>query len=251
MGKRVLRAKKDFRMLKTIEGRWGQVTYFAKDIYIGQGLRYYGEFSPDETEMILSLAVRGKACLDIGANIGCISQALLAKGFRVHAFEPQPVVAEVLWKNLVAVGGEFTAHNIALGAEDGEAQMPKVHYSEKSSCGSWGLNQPCLLGHYPVPVTTLDSYNFKDVGLIKIDVEGFEQYVLQGGRETILREKPIMYIEDDRPANRKALRAYIRDLGYSIEEHQPPLYRKNNFKGYEKNIWDRMYVSENIICRPC
>lgn len=239
-------------MLKTITGRWGEVTYFAKDIFIGQSLRYYGEFSPDETEMILSLATIGKACLDIGANIGCISQALLNKGFRVHAFEPQPVVADVLLKNLKAVGGEFVVHNIALGASVGVAQMPKVHYSEKSSCGSWGLNQPCLLGHYQVPVETLDSYHFTNVGLIKIDVEGFELFVLQGGKETILREKPILYIEDDRPDNSKELRAYITELGYTIEEHQPFLIRKDNFKKYDKNIWPGMnYVSHNLICKPC
>ena len=37
-----------------------------------------------------------------------------------------------------------------------------------------------------VPVKTLDSFNLKNIGFIKIDVEGFEEKVIRGGLLTII-----------------------------------------------------------------
>ena len=86
--------------------------------------------------------------------------------------------------------------------------------------------------------------------VIKIDVEGFEENVLKGAENTIKKYKPTMYIEDDRVEKSLSLRTYIKSLGYSIEEHKPPLYRANNFFGKKINVWNMNYVSHNIICRP-
>lgn len=231
-------------MHKVVEGRWGRVKFFLKDEYVGRSLYNYGEYGPDETEKIIALA--DGLCLDIGANIGCISQALVVSGMPVIAFEPQPEVFKVLDENVVC-----EKYNVALGSVAGVAKMPKVYYSAKGNFGGLGIGAKSIYGSYDVPVRTLDSFELQDVGFMKIDVEGFELEVLRGGRETINRCKPIMYIEDDRIDKRKALRAAIVELGYTIEEHYPALYRENNFFGLKKNIWDMEYASHNLICMPC
>ena len=41
----------------------------------------------------------------------------------------------------------------------------------------------------------LDDYNFTDVDIIKIDVEGHEHSVLLGAKQTILQNKPLIQIE--------------------------------------------------------
>jgi FkbM family methyltransferase len=238
--------------MRKVESRWGTCHYFGKDEYVGRSVHNYGEYNPDETEKIIELAVPGKVCLDIGANIGCISQALLRCGFRVHAFEPQPEIHKLLAMNMSASGGEFTHHNIALGSAAGTAEMPKVYYSAKGNFGGLGLGSKSLYGSYNVPVETLDSYAFNNVGFIKIDVEGFEEEVLRGAVDTILRDKPILYIEDDRIEKRTGLRNFIKSLGYTYEMHQPTLYREENFFGLKKNIWaPKNYASHNLICRHC
>lgn len=233
-------------MIGTKEGRWGSIKYFLKDEYVGRSIHYYGEYNPDETEKVISLAKPGMLCLDIGANIGCISQALLSKGFEVIAFEPQPEVYKLLSYNCPSA----INYNVAIGREKSTAQMPKVYYSEKHNVGGFSLNTRSTLGSYTVPVETLDSYNLSNVGFIKIDVEGYEEQVILGGLETINKYKPILYVEDDRLQNRKALRSLISSLGYDIQEHQPPLFRLNNYFSYNKNVWDREYASHNIICTP-
>ncbi len=234
--------------MRKIESRWGTCHYFGKDEYVGRSVHNYGEYNPDETEMILSLATPGKLCIDIGANIGCISMALLRSGFSVRAFEPQPEVYKLLEMNLV--GG--VAYNVALGRESGTAEMPKVYYSTKGNFGGLGIGGKSMYGSYTVPVEALDSYSFSNVGFIKIDVEGYEEEVLRGAVETITRDKPILYIEDDRIEKRTGLRKFIQSLGYTYELHQPTLYRENNFLGLKKNIWaPKNYASHNLVCRPC
>lgn len=231
-------------MYKTVEGRWGTVKFFLKDEYVGRALYNYGEYGPDETEKIIALA--DGLCLDIGANIGCISQALVMSGFDVIAFEPQPEVYTLLAEN-----ADCISYNVALGSEAGTAMMPRVHYSEKNNIGGLGLGMQSIYGQYPVAVRTLDSFIFDNVGFIKIDVEGYELEVLKGAVETIARCRPILYIEDDRIEKRTALREFIVSLDYTIEEHQPTLYRENNFFGLKKNVWDKNYASHNLICMPC
>jgi FkbM family methyltransferase len=233
-------------MIGTKIGRWGPVKYFLKDEYVGKSIHYYGEYNPDETEKIVSLAKPGMLCLDIGANIGCISQALLKSDFEVVAFEPQPEVYNLLEFN--CPGADI--YNVAIGKEKSTAQMPKVYYSEKNNVGGLSLNTKSQFGSYAVPVETLDSYNFSNVGFIKIDVEGFEEQVLLGGLETINKYKPVLYIEDDRVQNTAALRKLIKEIGYSIEEHKPMLYRENNFFNNKKDVWNVRYFSHNIICLP-
>ncbi len=233
--------------MRSVKGRWGEVWFIGKDEYVGKSLFNYGEYNPDETEMIISLAgIKNGLCLDIGANFGVMAQALEATGFTVIAFEPQPDVYAVLKKNVRGV-----CHNVGLGSEAGIAKMPKILTGSRANYGGMGIGFKSELGTIDVKVATLDSLDLDNVGFMKIDVEGFEEKVLIGGRKTILRDKPIMYIEDDREALSASLRKYIVGLGYSIEEHKPLLYRENNFFGKKKNVWDRVYASHNLICRPC
>lgn len=229
--------------LRSVSGRWGEVWFEGKDEYVGRSLFNYGEYNPDETEMILSLA--SGLCLDIGANFGVMGQALEANGFEVVSFEPQPDVCKILSKNVTGV-----IHNCGLGDIEEVGVMPRIFMGSRANYGGMGIGYRSELGTINVDVRTLDSFNLSP-GFMKIDVEGFEERVLRGGVETIARCKPIMYIEDDRAENSVSLRTYITSLGYTIEEHKPSLYRPNNYFGKKKSVWEVDYQSHNIICRPC
>lgn len=231
--------------MRSVKGRFGEVWFYGKDEYVGKSLFNYGEFSAEECDIILSLADRTKLSLDIGANVGVMAQMFEYHQMPCVAFEPQPEIHKLLQKNF---SGE--THNCALGSAEGVAQMPRLRYGARYNYGGMSLNTRTDLGSYPVPVKTLDSFNFENVGFIKLDVEGWEEEVLKGATDTISRCKPVMYIEDDRHEKTVSLRKYITDLGYSIEESKPPLYRPNNFFGKKVNVWGRDIISLNLICRP-
>ena len=63
-----------------------------------------------------------------------------------------------------------------------------------------------------VPLRTLDSFNFKNVGLIKIDTEGYEVPVLLGAERTIKENKPRLIIEVHRVYKKKKMKRIIEIL---------------------------------------
>jgi len=51
-------------------------------------------------------------------------------------------------------------------------------------------------------IKKLDDYELTDVDFIKIDVEGYENQVVLGAKETLLRNKPIIIVEQKGFSNR-------------------------------------------------
>lgn len=227
--------------IQSVMGKYGRTYYFRHDEYVSKSIFQYGEFSPEECEYIVSIAGSG-IVLDVGANLGCISQALVAAGKHVIAFEPQPAIFELLVKNCPTV----PCMNVALGSKEGTAYMPRVDYSKRGNFGGLGIGS----GNLPVVVRTLDSYNLENVSLIKIDVEGFEEEVLRGAVNTIARYKPTIYLEADRQEKLVGLARFLDSIGYKYTSHNPPLFSPNNYFNNPKLIWDKPYVSLNWVCTP-
>lgn len=229
--------------IQSVEGRYGRCYYFRYDEYVGKSVFQYGEFSPDECEYIVKLADEHPGLiLDIGANIGCVSQALISSGHDVVAFEPQPAVYELLVKNCPTA----VCHNVALGRSEGTTSMPLLDYSKKGNFGGISVGS----GGMQVPLRTIDSYGYENVSLIKIDVEGYEEEVLRGAEETIRKCKPRVYLEADRADKLTSLAMYLASIGYRYDRHEPKLFRRDNFFGNTRLAWDRDFISANWDCEP-
>ena len=69
--------------------------------------------------------------------------------------------------------------------------------------------------HFSVTQKTLDSFEFKHVDLIKINVEGGELGVVNGAINTIHKWKPVVLFEQ----NEKVVDFFAK-LGYNIKEHK-------------------------------
>jgi FkbM family methyltransferase len=149
-----------------------------------------------ELHLIPRLAQKGKVSLDIGANKGVYSYALLPHSASVHAFEPNPKSRGILksWS-----AGRVTIHDIALSDKAGEATLfiPRGGKSGYSNQGSslQKLHLDREHGEIVIRTARLDDLGIKDIGFIKIDVEGFEQQVLEGARETLKRDRPNLLVE--------------------------------------------------------
>lgn len=170
--------------------------------------------------------------LDCGANFGCWSLALAPYCTRVIAFEPQPGVADLLWRSMNANQGlHFTLRQCALGAKAGFVDVPVLDLEKDANFGGVEMNR----NDWGVPskrvsMKTLDSMDFEQAGrvsFIKADVEGGEYDLFKGAEKLILRDKPIIVAEADHPrTDTDALGAYIESLGYNVE-----LIQGNNFLG--------------------
>lgn len=134
---------------------------------------------------------RGLA-IDVGGHIGQWSHNM-AKDFRhVHAFEPVETYAECWRKNMEGVSNT-TLHPIALGGAAGVVSL---------KCGTPGSHGDTFIAPkdeanaaIDVEMRTLDSFSFQNVDFIKIDCEGYELFVIEGGEKTIKHDKPCIIVE--------------------------------------------------------
>ncbi len=150
-----------------------------------------------ELALLPLLVARDRAALDVGANKGVYTQALLRLAPAVHAFEPNPALIPWLSRQR---DPRLTIHALALGDSDGEAvlRVPLGRRGRPSRQGATLADtERTRRGSVEMrtPVRRLDSFDLGDVGFIKIDVEGFEARVIEGVRETIARCRPVMLIE--------------------------------------------------------
>jgi FkbM family methyltransferase len=175
---------------------------------------------PDSTSEWVNLARRASVVLDVGANTGLYSLLAAAVSPRasVHAFEPLPRIAELLRQNAALNPSlRIEVHAAAAGAKSGTAE---IYDPGGDNCYSASLN-PDFLGPsrkqacYPVPVIAIDDFmrerGLERLDLVKIDVEGFEDAVLEGMSAAIERFRPAILMEF-LPSQSEALTGRVRSL---------------------------------------
>jgi FkbM family methyltransferase len=148
--------------------------------------------------------------IDVGANIGVMS-IILSQEFdytEVVCFEPGKNSCEISDKNLEICGINHKAYNLAISNINGKVGFDEGRNSQNSKLN---LDEK----ENTVETRTLDSYDFNDVILIKIDVEGHEVEVLEGAIDTINRNKPIVLLEYHKESSASRIFEIIKDLNYN------------------------------------
>jgi len=149
----------------------------------------------------------------------------------VYSFECNPKTFCYLAANVALhnVTDNVSLFNIPLGNE--EKVMDYIIRSNEGGENGFLVknNNDNNFKKVPMKIKTLDSFDIKDIGLIKIDVEGLEKEVIQGSLETLKRNNypPIIfeswnnhrlnYIEKVNDM-RKELFSFLESIGYSIGE---------------------------------
>lgn len=163
-------------------------------------------------------------CIDIGANLGYYSNRIgrnLKQG-RLVAVEPIPLFAEIWKRNTkglrcnkqlmqVALGDENKAVTMSIPMRDGVVR----HGLTKIDDGSVDEGQKAL--SFAVELRKSEEA-FKDlevVHFVKIDVEGYEQHILNSMKALLGRFKPVMQVELTGTENRTRSHALLKQLGYS------------------------------------
>lgn len=136
-------------------------------------------YEPEVWGSLMAEVRPGDIVADVGAHYGLYTVAIAQRvgpAGRVVAFEPQPDNFRVLGEQvrLNAVTDRVQPENLALAAEAGE-----MFFDDRNEQSHLALDAGS--GTRRVPVSTLDRV-FPDAALdlLKIDVEGFEEWVLRG-----------------------------------------------------------------------
>ncbi len=138
--------------------------------------------------------------LDIGANIGShtlLMTEFISKDNLIFSFEP--VYGDVVQRNITDNGLEdkvclFTQ---GLGKKNETIEINVMDRMKPNNFGTVSIVKKIetAILKKKIGVITLDSIGLKNISLIKLDVEGMERDVLEGGRKTISENYPTIVIE--------------------------------------------------------
>lgn len=192
----------------------------------------HGVFEPESIEFFFKeIESRNQplTIVDIGAQSGLYTlYAQYIPQCTIHAFEPNPETFRLLEDNCTLNKIQnVQLYNKGIGQEPSLLRL-KVPFrpDEKGLC-SFGAT-PTRFHNYhevEVPVTTLDAVFYEtnqQVDFIKCDTEGWEPYVLRGGKETLRRYKPDLFLEvnDDNlrqcSSTKEELLAILDEFGYKF-----------------------------------
>lgn len=148
----------------------------------------------------LEFCKRRRVAVDIGAHVGLWSRVMALDFAEVRAFEPMPEHADCWRQNMK---GDNHAHlrQLALGDHAGEAC---VKTRTPGSSGDTGVDPSAERSSLRASVSPegeqvemirLDSLEIPVIDFIKIDCEGYEVFILKGARETLLRTRPCVIVE--------------------------------------------------------
>lgn len=182
---------------------------------------YWREFNGDgerELQKLPTLVSETKTAIDIGGSVGTYTFHLSRLANKVVTFEPNPALH---WRYQVLKLPNVQLERVALSSSgDTTTELAVPESPDMSGLASIEpdvRDKHADFNRVTVPLRTLDSYKFKNIGFMKIDVEGHEESVLQGASETIKENKPILLIEIEERHNQGGISRvveFMSGLGY-------------------------------------
>jgi FkbM family methyltransferase len=158
-----------------------------------------GGYEPHFSAIAKSVIKPGDTVLDLGANCGfhTITMAnLVGASGKVYSYEPQRFIFQQLNCNLFINNIQNVySYNAAVGDENKLISITPPDYNQKGNIGDTHIEMNSEIGSEKIPMVVLDGKNLNNVKFIKIDIQGCELHALRGLRNTILRCRPIIFIE--------------------------------------------------------
>jgi FkbM family methyltransferase len=186
----------------------------------------YWKLEEDDYNSIVANIQTAKTIFDIGANIGSTALyfAHLNPKCELYAFEPNKHTFSRLNENLQLNNfPNIKPTNLGLG--EGRVTLRLYEVNEKNPGMNRIMSADADLPYTNVEIDSMDSFcleqNITHIDFIKVDVEGYEFNVLNGGKRILAQSKPVIFLELDNSnllANNhsaKELIALLQSLGYT------------------------------------
>ncbi|MCI0539735.1 MAG: FkbM family methyltransferase [Verrucomicrobiales bacterium] len=219
---------------------------------VSQQIESYGIYEDTLTEAFLRLVQPGQVAVDVGMHLGyytTLFACLVGEFGQVHAFEPTPSTRELAQHN-VRRFPNVIVHPEALWScvqtlsfrDYGVAWMA---FNSFTNAKLSGVPEPKSLS---VPTTTLDDFRrslTKPISLLKIDAESAEREILEGGKEAIRADYPLIALEVGDSAGAPTSRSVVDclgELGYVAWE-----FRASRFHRHQSRD---VYAYDNLIFAP-
>lgn len=180
---------------------------------------FFGTYEPEQTQLFERYVKPGAVVYDIGAHYGyysLLSSTLAGDSGTVIAFEPSPANLARLRRHL-KLNDCVNVRVIELAVSDTEGT---AHFETRTGSGVGHLATD---GPLEVRVTRLDTIaeELPQPDVIKIDVEGAEMGVLEGGLKTLTAAKPVIFLSVHSPELKTRCTEFLEKLGYTLTQVLP------------------------------
>ena len=224
--------------------------YIPFNFYHSIRVKKYMKKSLPELSLIKFLCSPEGNSIDVGANLGLYSFLISKYTKQLFAFEPNPYPLRYLKK---LNKGNTRVYPIAIGSVNDEVELfipknPKGWTSNGASLRQLDLGKGMKL---KVACRTIDSFDFRNIELIKIDVEGCEQDVIDGAMNTIQNWLPNIIIENEIFHTKDPLSILnnLSELGYCAYfcKNEGELIQLDEEFNFEKNQLDPSHKDKNYV----
>ena len=221
-------------------------------------LKYKNKLDP-EMFFVENLLNKKRRFLDIGSNIGTYSYHFCKSMKNIEVFEPFFEATNYLRK---LNNKKIRIHNVALSNKPNTEELfiPIIDgYPITALSSLEPVNRNNKFEKRVVQVHKLDDYNFFDVDLIKIDVEGHEINVINGALDTLKKNKPILLVEIEQRHITKPINEIFNEIclleydGFFLQKDMLKSINEFSYdkdqKPYLNNVMSSNYIN-NFIFLP-
>lgn len=219
---------------------------------------YTGLQEFDDMGFLLHFVSRGDLFVDVGSNVGSYTiLACAARGARGYAIEPVPATHQRLMNNirLNQIENQVKCLNIGIGSQRGTI---------KFTSGMDTTNHALPPGSSEENAISVEVFSLDEVlagerpTLIKVDVEGYETLLVEGGQQTLKNESlQAVIMELNGSGSRYGwdeARIVERMIGFGLNPYTyDPFHRslkslngKNSASGNTLFLRDEAFVSERV-----
>ena len=171
--------------------------------------------------------------VDVGSNYGWHSIISSKYCYKVYSFEPQKIMFDIQTSSIKHNNIEnINVYNFGLGNQNTTSELNQINYdSHLVNIGDLSVGS----GGERIFIKKIDSLDLPKIDFIKIDVQGYEKFVLEGGIETIKKDKPILIIELEN--------FQLTKFGYDDSE----IFRLLKDIGYVPFYLEYVYPSDHVF----
>lgn len=215
--------------------------------YGDSGGQYHATYILKELEPNDFKIEKDSVFVDLGANIGMSSiYAKEAGAKEIICFEPDPNLISIIQKNVP----EAKVYNYAIGDKKDNIELYHWPYNHVNQGPKYNINVISLKD-------VLDIVG-KEIDYLKIDIEGFEEFIFDDLTQTECSKIKKMFLEHHNTDNTEKFVSKLRDKGFDSFVHNGSgqnyiyaKYRKNTTMVQHYNINTKWDVEEQILHYSC
>ena len=214
-----------------------EIEFFFKKFFFPEGYllkrrlqRSIKRNDEQEINLVKKFIKSGTDSIDVGVYRGVYSYEMSKYSEKVHSFEPNPIIFKYINKNLKKFIKNIHLYNFALSNQNKTINLKipirnsnsnKEIFEEYYEMGKATIHNENNFENYEnfeIQTKKIDELNFDNkISFIKIDVEGHELEVIEGAKNTIKRDKPVLLVEIEKQYTKKEVAEsinFINSLGY-------------------------------------